>query len=159
MLFRSHQRASHLCPRKNPESVPRPRHHQITAPHTGNHPYTREADPVSLPRRFNHPSQPPDRNPALRRNHAHSEPAPAPVQKPAQQKSAKIPFKKTQQIHLIGSDDREYQFTTDKSVKLLQGHYYCLYLRKSPNMAEQIYELPSNILGFEELTVHELSAN
>lgn len=68
-------------------------------------------------------------------------------------------FKKTQQIHLIGNDDREYQFTTDKSVKLLQGHYYRLYLRKSPNMAEQIYELPSNILGFEELTVHELSAN
>lgn len=68
-------------------------------------------------------------------------------------------FKKTQQIHLIGNDDREYQFTTEKSVKLLQGHYYRLYLRKSPNMAEQIYELPSNILGFEELTVHELSAN
>ena len=61
-------------------------------------------------------------------------------------------FKKTQQIHLIGSDDREYQFTTDKSVKLLQGHYYRMYFRKSPYNEEESMGLNDHLLGFEELS-------
>lgn len=35
-------------------------------------------------------------------------------------------------------NDREYQFVTDKSAKLLQGHYYRLYFRTSPAIDEQI---------------------
>lgn len=62
-------------------------------------------------------------------------------------------FKKTQQIHLIGADDREYQFTTDKSVKLLQGHYYRMYFRKSPYNEEQSMGINDNLLGFEELSL------
>lgn len=62
------------------------------------------------------------------------------------------PLKKTQQIHLIGADDREYQFTTDKSVKLLQGHYYRIYFRKSPYNEEQSMGFNVNLLGFEELS-------
>jgi len=61
-------------------------------------------------------------------------------------------FKKTQQIHLIRSDGREYQFTTDKSVKLLQGHYYRMYFRKSPYNEEESMGLNDNLLGFEELS-------
>ncbi len=61
-------------------------------------------------------------------------------------------FKKTQQIHLIGSDDREYQFTTDKSVKLLQGHYYRLYFRTFPSTDEQIIGDAGSLLGFEEIS-------
>ena len=61
-------------------------------------------------------------------------------------------FKKTQQIHLIGTDDREYQFTTDKSVKLLQGHYYRMYFRKSPYNEEESMGISDNLLGFEELS-------
>ena len=61
-------------------------------------------------------------------------------------------FKKTQQIHLIRSDDREYQFTTDKSVKLLQGHYYRMYFRKSPYNEEESMGISDNLLGFEELS-------
>ena len=62
------------------------------------------------------------------------------------------PLKKTQQIHLIGTDDREYQFTTDKSVKLLQGHYYRMYFRKSPYNEEESMGISDNLLGFEELS-------
>lgn len=61
-------------------------------------------------------------------------------------------FKKTQQICLLGNDDREYQFTTDKSVKLLQGHYYRMYFRKSPYNEEQSMGINDNLLAFEELS-------
>ena len=62
------------------------------------------------------------------------------------------PLKKTQQIHLIRSDDREYQFTADKSVKLLQGHYYRLYFRTFPSTDEQIIGHTGSLLGFEEIS-------
>ena len=61
-------------------------------------------------------------------------------------------FKKTQKIHFIGNDDREYQFTTNKSVKLLQGHYYRMYFRKSPYNEEQSMGINDNLLAFEELS-------
>ncbi len=59
-------------------------------------------------------------------------------------------LKSTQQILLTGRDNQEYRFSLDKSVKLLQGHYYRLYFRKSPqeNDTAQSYQA---FLGFEEL--------
>jgi len=60
-------------------------------------------------------------------------------------------FKNTQQILLTDCCNQEYQFTLDKSVKLLQGHHYRLYFRKS-NHTENTSESYQDFLGFEELT-------
>lgn len=38
-------------------------------------------------------------------------------------------FQKNQQIIFTTSDAKEYQFTFDKNVKIMQGHYYRLYFR------------------------------
>ena len=53
-------------------------------------------------------------------------------------------FKKTQQIHLIGTDEREYQLTTEKSVKMLQGQHYRMDFHNSPLHVEAILWIHDN---------------
>lgn len=55
---------------------------------------------------------------------------------------------KTQQLLFRGTDGIEYQFSLDKSVKLLQGHHYCLYFRVSPDQEDSL--LSQDFLGYEE---------
>jgi len=59
-------------------------------------------------------------------------------------------FKNTQQILITDNMNQEYRFSLDKSVKLLQGHYYRLYFRKTihPENTSNSYQ---DFLGFEEL--------
>lgn len=59
-------------------------------------------------------------------------------------------FKNTQQILITDNMNQEYCFSLDKSVKLLQGHYYRLYFRKTihPENTSNSYQ---DFLGFEEL--------
>lgn len=59
-------------------------------------------------------------------------------------------FKNTQQILITDYNHQEYRFALDKSVKLLQGHHYRLYFRKSIH-AENTSESYQDFLGFEEL--------
>lgn len=59
-------------------------------------------------------------------------------------------FKNTQQILLTDCCNQEYRFNLDKSVKLLQGHHYRLYFRKTYHPEESM-ESYQNFLGFEEL--------
>lgn len=56
---------------------------------------------------------------------------------------------KTQQLIFCGRDKKEYQFSLDKSVKLLQGHHYRLYFRISPNQENSL--LSRDFLGYEEI--------
>lgn len=57
-------------------------------------------------------------------------------------------FKQSLHVCFMDSDGKEYHFTLDKGVKLLQGHYYRLYF-KITKESDVSFE---NFLGFEELT-------
>ena len=59
-------------------------------------------------------------------------------------------LKRTQQIRLSDPNGREYAFTVDKNVKLLQGRTYRVYFRNSQGMDDS---MPSYqyFLGFEEI--------
>ena len=57
-------------------------------------------------------------------------------------------FKRSLHIFFTSTDEKEYQFTLDKSSKLLQGRYYRLYFRTTKNSPISF----EDFLGFEELT-------
>lgn len=58
----------------------------------------------------------------------------------------------TQQIH-FQCQDKEYQLTLEKQVKLQQGHHYCLYYKISPHSEAALST--HDFLGFEELSLPE----
>lgn len=63
-------------------------------------------------------------------------------------------FKKTVQVLLLTEDGREYRFTLDKNVKILQGHHYRLYFR-IPDSKENLTDISNAFhafLGAEEIT-------
>ena len=59
-------------------------------------------------------------------------------------------FKKSQQITFKSDEGKEYHFTFEKSIKLLEGHHYRLYFRKNSSSTEAIGSSASDLLGFEE---------
>ena len=60
-------------------------------------------------------------------------------------------FKKSQQITFKSDEGKEYHFTFEKSIKLLEGHRYKLYFRKDSSGTEAMDTSTSNLLGFEEI--------
>lgn len=65
-------------------------------------------------------------------------------------------FQKTQHIVLLTQDGREFQFTLEKGIKIMQGHHYRLYFRIADAALRAPKETPSpllesNFLGFEEI--------
>lgn len=59
-------------------------------------------------------------------------------------------FGKNQQYLFADDAGKEYSFSLDKSVKLLQGHRYRLYFRE-PQPNNTLPESSGDFLGFEEL--------
>lgn len=57
-------------------------------------------------------------------------------------------FKQNLQVSFTDSEGKEYRFTLDKGVKLLQGHYYRLYFKITKESDISF----ADFLGFEELT-------
>ena len=60
-------------------------------------------------------------------------------------------FKKSQQITFKSDEGKEYHFTFEKSIKLLEGHRYKLYFRKNTLSTEAIVSSAPNLLDFEEI--------
>ena len=60
-------------------------------------------------------------------------------------------FKKSQQITFKLDEGKEYHFTFEKSIKLLEGHRYELYFRKNSSSTESIDSSAPDLLGFEEI--------
>ena len=60
-------------------------------------------------------------------------------------------FKKSQQITFKSDEGKEYHFTFEKSIKLLEGHRYELYFRKNSSSTESIDSSAPDLLGFEEI--------
>ena len=60
-------------------------------------------------------------------------------------------FKKSQQITFKSDEGKEYHFTFEKSIKLLEGHRYKLYFRKNSSSTESIDSSAPDLLGFEEI--------
>lgn len=60
-------------------------------------------------------------------------------------------FKKNQQITFKSDDGKEYLFTVEKSIKLLEGHHYRLYFRNNSSSSEAIGSSTPDLLGFEEI--------
>ena len=60
-------------------------------------------------------------------------------------------FKKSQQITFKSDEGKEYHFTFEKSIKLLEGHRYKLYFRKNSSSTEAIDSSAPDLLGFEEI--------
>ena len=60
-------------------------------------------------------------------------------------------FKKSQQITFKSDDGKEYHFTFEKSIKLLEGHRYKLYFRKNSSSTESIDSVTPDLLGFEAI--------
>lgn len=69
-------------------------------------------------------------------------------------KKDQLLFHKNQQIVIIDKDGKEYTFTMDKRVRLLQGHYYRLFFRKPPFTPFDNATPPSvhDYLGMEEIS-------
>lgn len=59
-------------------------------------------------------------------------------------------FKKSQQITFKSDEGKEYHFTFEKSIKLLEGRRYKLYFRKNSSSDEKGEASAPNLLGFEE---------
>ncbi len=59
-------------------------------------------------------------------------------------------FKKSQQITFKSDEGREYHFTFEKSIKLLEGRRYKLYFRKNSSSTETIDASMPDLLGHEE---------
>ena len=59
-------------------------------------------------------------------------------------------FKKSQQITFKSDEGKEYHFTFEKSIKLLEGHHYKLYFRKNSSSTETIDASMPDLLGHEE---------
>lgn len=63
-------------------------------------------------------------------------------------------FKKSQQITFKSDEGKEYQFTIEKNIKLLEGHRYQLYLQNTQlSLNKNVSIFSTNLLAFEELTV------
>ena len=60
-------------------------------------------------------------------------------------------LKKNQQITFKSDDGKEYHFTVEKSIKLLEGHHYRLYFRNNSSSSEAIGSSAPDLLGFEEI--------
>ena len=67
-------------------------------------------------------------------------------------------FKKSQQITFKSDEGKEYHFTFEKSIKLLEGHRYKLYFRKKSNSTEAIDSPMPDLLGFEEIMEYATKA-
>ena len=55
-------------------------------------------------------------------------------------------------------EGKEYHFTFEKSIKLLEGHRYKLYFRKKSNSTEAIDSPMPDLLGFEEIMEYAIKA-
>lgn len=66
-------------------------------------------------------------------------------------KSVPSLFKKSQQITFKSNEGKEYHFTFENSIKLLEGHQYRLYFRKNSSSTETLDSVTSDLLGFEEI--------
>ena len=62
-------------------------------------------------------------------------------------------FKKSQQITFKSDEGKEYHFTFEKSIKLLEGHRYKLYLRKvsKPLESDLNTVFSSTLLAYEAI--------
>ena len=67
-------------------------------------------------------------------------------------------FKKSQQITFKSDEGKEYHFTFEKSIKLLEGHRYKLYFRKNTLSTEAIDSPMPDLLGFEEIMEYATKA-
>ena len=61
-------------------------------------------------------------------------------------------FGKNQQYWFADADGKEYAFSLEKNVKLLEGHRYRLYFRKPQPRTGQSVPGVGDFLGYEELT-------
>ena len=67
-------------------------------------------------------------------------------------KQTALPFKKDSQIILVDENQREYTLTLDKDIKLLSGHHYRLYFRKTVDLDSGDIDYSSmDLFGYEEL--------
>ena len=60
-------------------------------------------------------------------------------------------FRKNQQITFQADDGKEFCFTFEKSIRLLEGHRYNLYFRRNSSGPEGYKDAPPDLLGFEEI--------
>ena len=63
-------------------------------------------------------------------------------------------FGKNQQLFFTDDSGKEYSFSLDKNLKLLLGHRYRLYFRKT-HSSNALSESTGDFLGFEEITEHQ----
>ena len=61
-------------------------------------------------------------------------------------------FGKNQQYWFASDNGKEYAFSLEKNIKLLEGHRYRLYFRKPQQGTGQSMPCAGDILGYEELT-------
>ena len=61
-------------------------------------------------------------------------------------------FGKNQQYWFASDNGKEYAFSLEKNIKLLEGHRYRLYFRKPQQGTGQSMPCAGGILGYEELT-------